>query len=229
MQDSSDSHQELRDALTKLFTAFPLRSASDDERRERKQQYQLYYERLGELPVDVVYMVIIDLIDTMRFLPRIGTIRARVHMRTRRRAVTATKVERNTVIDQERTQVARTIGEVLKTPSGDSQLVRGVCWRSRTIDGVATTCGRPFEYTRVQAGWLQRSGELLQCHECAGDYLKRQGQRKQQQTVWSEELLRQLGPSRPPTANEVKRLHAYGFGAQLQTRLEAIGVYERTR
>ncbi len=229
MQANSESRKELRDALSRLFTAFPLRSANEDERRERKQQYQLYYERLADLPVDVVYTIVIELIDTMRFLPRIGTIRARVHLRVRGRVATAPKLERDTVVDQERAQVAKTIGEVIREESSQSQLVRGKCWRSRTIDGVAQPCGRPFEYTHLQAGWLQVSGEQLQCHECAGEYLKRQGQRIRQQEVWSAELLRQLGPSRPPTPNEIKRLHAYGFGAQLQTRLAAIGAYERRR
>ena len=77
----ADHEPDLRSALTKLFTAFPLHSQTAATRTERKHQYALYHDRLRELPVDLVERAVLELIDTASFMPRIGTIRGRVQAR----------------------------------------------------------------------------------------------------------------------------------------------------
>ena len=49
-----DHTTDLCTALTKLFTAFPLYKHTDEARKQRMEQYQLHYDRLSELPADLV-------------------------------------------------------------------------------------------------------------------------------------------------------------------------------
>ena len=86
MQNHEPAHTpDLRLALRKLFIAFPLHKQTDEA---RKQQYQLYYDRLRELPADLVERTVLELIDTASFMPRIGTIRTLVKAHIKHRAAT---------------------------------------------------------------------------------------------------------------------------------------------
>ena len=216
-------------ALNKLFNAFPLHYYSDEANAQRKQQYRLYLERLGSLPTDLVERSVLELIDTATYMPRIGTIRARVQAHIQRR------ISRETIAEPEHTaeranavRALADIPPVLQSRPEQPTLnasVTGACTQIRDVDGERDPCGQPYEYTASQARWLRSQGEHLLCTRCAGEYLDRQGELRRQEAVWASKLLAELSPQRRPSTDEVKRLRMYGFGRHLRERLIAIGVY----
>ena len=226
---------ELHTALNKLFTAFPLHYYSDEANAQRKQQYRLYLERLSPLPTDLVERSVLELIDTATYMPRIGTIHARVQVHIQRRISRETTDEPEPEHTANRANAVRVLADIPPVLQSRPEqptlntLVTGACTQICDVDGERDPCGRPYEYTASQARWLRSHGEHLLCTRCAGDYLDRQGELRRQEAVWASKLLAELSPQRRPSADEVKRLRMYGFNHHLRERLIAIGVYSTRR
>ena len=214
-------------ALDKLFVAFPLHSHRDDARHARKQQYQLYHERLASMPVDLVHASILELIDTARYLPSLGIIRARVQARIAARI--PPQRAPHIVKDSERAKVAQTVAQVIHSGKDEPKPVIGTCSIQRYVDGHWEVCGEPYEYSKGQAGWLVANRQHLLCHTCAGEYLTKQGLRRRREEAWARSVLASMSPNRRPDADTVKELRALGFGQELQTRLVEIGAYTGRR
>lgn len=219
---------DLRESLDKLFAAFPLHYHSEEALEQRKQQYRLYHDRLCQLPGDLIESTVLELIDTATHMPRIGTIRARVEARIKRRISRASAAP---PADHERTREVHSLAET--PPIGEKHKqtapVIGPCPRIRDVDGIRQPCGRPYEYTASQARWLQSQGEKLLCTRCAGEYLAHQGELRRREAIWAENLLARLSTDRRPSPEEVKRLRMYGYSQQLHERLVAIGAHSSRR
>ena len=210
MQNHEPAHTpDLRLALRKLFTAFPPYKQTDEA---RKEQYQLYYDRLRALPADLVERTVLELIDTASFLPKIGTIRTRVKAYMKQRVSTRPAEP----------LVAHS--DCVPPPVAGEQAppVTGPCPRIRDVDGGRDPCGQPYRYAAALARWLRGQGEQLLCTGCAGEYLAEQRQTRSQEAIWAESALARLSPQYPPSADEVQRLRDAGFGRRLNELLSDI-------